>query len=440
MNPHEMSMRNQASSISNLRSNRSAAVLGGAAIALATAAFIVNRRVARAERSHLPRGKFITVDGVRLHYIDRGNGPVVVFLHGNGAMMDDLLISGTIDAAANYRTIVFDRPGFGFSERPRNRGWSATEQAVLFAKALSFLEVNEPIVFGHSWGTLVALAMALNHPQSVKGLVLVSGYYFPTPRQDVLLLSGPSIPIVGDVISHTVAPFVGDMTGWPLIKKMFAPQPIAQRFRREFPMELALRPNQIKAFSQEATQMTASAQMLCNRYSAISCPTVIIAGDADTIVDHERHAQRLHASIPGSRLSVMPGAGHMIHHLAPARMVGAIDLIQRGEISRETVRSEAATWGTPAHRRDPHRSVYTSAVVSDRAIVPPDAVGWMVRVTTPPAREDFWMAAYSDKSDAESAVRKHLNASSDEELEGVATLSPEDLAKQHMNPGDVKHS
>ena len=133
-----------------LRSHRVAALLGGTAIALAASALIVNRRVARAERAHLPKGKFITVDGVRLHYIDKGSGPTVVFFHGNGAMMDDLMISGIIDAAANYRTIVFDRPGFGFSERPRNRSWSAAEQAALFAKAFSFLELNEPIVFGHS--------------------------------------------------------------------------------------------------------------------------------------------------------------------------------------------------------------------------------------------------------------------------------------------------
>jgi pimeloyl-ACP methyl ester carboxylesterase len=158
-----------------LRSNRMAALLGGTAIALAASAVMVNRRVARAERAHLPKGKFITVEGVRLHYIDKGSGPAVVFFHGNGAMMDDLLISGIVDAASQYRTIVFDRPGFGFSERPRNRTWNAKEQAALFAKAFSFLGLNEPVVLGHSWGTLVALAMALNHPQSVGGLVLASG-------------------------------------------------------------------------------------------------------------------------------------------------------------------------------------------------------------------------------------------------------------------------
>ena len=43
------------------------------------------------------QGRFVTAGGVRLHYLDRGSGRPVVFLHGNGAMIEDLLISGVID-------------------------------------------------------------------------------------------------------------------------------------------------------------------------------------------------------------------------------------------------------------------------------------------------------------------------------------------------------
>ena len=361
-----------------------------------------------------------------------------MFLHGNGAMMDDMLISGVVDAASsNYRTIVFDRPGFGFSEKPRDRIWTAGEQANLFAKALSFLNLQQAILFGHSWGTLVALGLALNNPGLIRGLVLASGYYFPTPRKDVLFVSAPSIPIVGDVISHTVAPYVGALTGWPLIAQMFAPQPIPQRFRREFPMELALRPNQIKSYSQEAALMVTSATQLCARYKTIDCPTVILAGDADRIVNYKRQAQRLHASIPGSRITVLQGVGHMLHHTDPLRIIRAIDLIAEGSLSRDTVRSEASTWGTSGHEVRPQEQ---NLSMSDEALVPPDAVGWMVRVTRPPASEEFYFAAYEAKSEAEAAVRAHVRVSSSDDVEGVATLSPSDLAQQRLHTGDVRHA
>ena len=58
--------------------------IAAAAIALAGSAVIVHYRARAAERAHPPRGAFVTTDGVRLHYIERGSGRPVVFLHGNG--------------------------------------------------------------------------------------------------------------------------------------------------------------------------------------------------------------------------------------------------------------------------------------------------------------------------------------------------------------------
>ena len=330
-------------------STRTSSLLGVAALALAGSAVVVNRRAAQAERDYLPKGRFVTVEGVRLHYVEKGSGPPVVFLHGNGTMLEDLLISGVFrHAATAYRALVFDRPGFGHSERLRDRHWTAAAQASLFAKTFAALGLGRPIVVGHSWGTLVALALALAHPQSTGGLVLASGYYFPTPRNDVALFSPPAIPVLGDLISYTVAPLIGEVIGWPLIAKMFAPQPISPQFEREFPMPLALRPSQIKAFSQDTSHMITAARQLSPHYQSITSPTVIMAGDADRIVSIERQSQRLHAAIPGSRLEVLNGAGHMIHHLDPARIVRAIDLIATGGITRASMQAEAATWGAPA--------------------------------------------------------------------------------------------
>jgi pimeloyl-ACP methyl ester carboxylesterase len=82
--------------------------------------------------------------------------------------------------------------------------------------------------------------------------------------------------------------------------------------------------------------------------SRIRCPTVVTAGDADGIVNVDRQARRLHGAIPGSRQDVLAGAGHMIHHVDPARIVKAIDLIATGGITQASMEAEAASWGTPA--------------------------------------------------------------------------------------------
>ena len=77
------------------------------------------------ERRNPPQGQFIDVDGVRLHYLEQGEGPPVVLLHGNVVTAEDFAYSGLLDLAANdYCVIAFDRPGMWLSDRPNGRPWT----------------------------------------------------------------------------------------------------------------------------------------------------------------------------------------------------------------------------------------------------------------------------------------------------------------------------
>ncbi len=77
-------------------------------------------------------------------------------------MIQDFESSGLIHLAAkSYRVIVFDRPGFGHSSRPRNVVWTPDAQAELLKIALERLDVSHALVLGHSWGASVAIALAL---------------------------------------------------------------------------------------------------------------------------------------------------------------------------------------------------------------------------------------------------------------------------------------
>ncbi len=148
-------------------------------------------------RRYPPIGTFVECDGVRLHYLDRGNqdGPVLVLLHGNGMMVQDFVISGVLnDAGRRYRVLCFDRPGFGHSTRPRRRSWTPEAEAELFAAALRRLGVERAIVVGHSWGTLVTVRWGCAFPSwckvSCSLLVIISppgaqtfGCYPPRPSR-----------------------------------------------------------------------------------------------------------------------------------------------------------------------------------------------------------------------------------------------------------------
>lgn len=290
------------------------------------AAALTNHALARrAERRNQPEGKFITVDGVRLHYIERGTGSVIVLLHGNGTMAQDFVLSGVLDLLAkDHRVIAFDRPGFGFSERPRCRIWTAAAQAALLHKALLGLDVRQPLVVGHSWGTLVALALALREPADVAGLVLLSGYYFPTVRADAAVQSWPAVPVLGDILRYTISPLLARLMAPAAYRKMFAPSSVTPRFACEFPLDLAVRPSQIRASAAESALMIPEAADLAEHYSELSIPIAIVAGVGDRIVDCESQAGRLGAELPQRRLRKISDAGHMIHHTVPDKVAAVI--------------------------------------------------------------------------------------------------------------------
>lgn len=312
----------------NARQSASAG-LAVAAVGLGLLAswLLVRAKTRQVEREHPPAGSFVTVDGVELHYLERGEGPVLVLLHGNGVDAQDWEQSGVLDAAAaRYRVIAFDRPGFGYSKRPRSTLWTADKQARLLRHALQELRVESAIVVGHSLGTQVALAMGLQAPDLVRGLVLVSGYYYPSLRLDTMVASPPAIPLVGDALRYTVAPLAGRLI-WPAaVGRAFAPLPVADSFHATSPW-MSLRPSQLRANAADGSLLVPSAMSLARRYKELKMPVQILAGTQDGVCDCGHNAERLHGDLRHSELSVTPGVGHMLHYAEPGKVLAAIDTI-----------------------------------------------------------------------------------------------------------------
>jgi pimeloyl-ACP methyl ester carboxylesterase len=297
-----------------------AAALGGlAALNLALAKL--------AEWRTPPIGRFITVRGVRLHYLDTGarNGQPLVLIHGNASLIQDFTSSGLIALAAKrYRVIAFDRPGYGYSARPRGTVWTPAAQADLLNAALKKLGIANAIVLGHSLGASVAMALGLKQESAAGAVVLASGYYYPTLRLDVALVSLGAVPVLGDLFNHTTAPMVSRLI-WPLLlRKMFGPAPVPRKFKA-FPKEMAFRPSQIRAGSVDAALMIPNARAFQKLYRALKIPAVIVTGEGDRLVDPKQSA-RLHSDIGHSRLNRIPRTGHMVHQTATRRIMAAIDL------------------------------------------------------------------------------------------------------------------
>ena len=291
-------------------------------VGLALTAVVNHRLARRAERHNPPTGRFIEVHGVRLHYVEWGEGKPLVLLHGNGSMIQDFASSGLIEMAAErYRVIAFDRPGYGHSGRPRGTTWTPEAQADLIHAALAQIGVSRATVVGHSWGALVAVALASKFPAFVSGLVLASGYYYPSMRSDVVVLSAPVIPLVGHVLRYTLSPILTRVM-WPLLmRRLFGPATVPEKFDA-FPKEMALRPSQLRASAAESALMIPAARWA---RTDLQMPVAIVAGEEDRLIDFDRQSAWLHDEIAHSVLHRVPGAGHMVHQTATAAVMAAID-------------------------------------------------------------------------------------------------------------------
>jgi pimeloyl-ACP methyl ester carboxylesterase len=274
-------------------------------------------------------GEFVTVEGVRLHYVSQGAGVPVVLFHGNAGFTHDYAsVIGKL-AERGFRALAFDRPGHGLSERPETEIATAEVQARLVRAALLKLEVERPIMVGHSWGGLLVLTYALQYAAEISALVLLAPASYPEPEQYSPQKTLVEIPGLGDLIIKVSGP----MINWEIrrtLERAFSPDEVPTEYL-ELAMAVWNRPGQVRAIIQDEAEYSRTAEVLSHRYSEIRIPTVIITGDADMLVKPEMHAFPLHRAISHSKLVVLPETGHMVPQTRPEAVMEAVQIV--GDLS-----------------------------------------------------------------------------------------------------------
>src|SRR5262249_9498202 len=109
------------------------------------------------------------------------------------------------------------------------------------------------------------------------------------------------------------------------VANVFEPQTPPAGYLRDAATRLVLRPREFVANAQDVAVLKDFVTAQAARYGAITAPTVIITGDRDNTVHPETHARAVVKMIPGAKLMVLEGIGHMPHHVAAGSIVAAID-------------------------------------------------------------------------------------------------------------------
>jgi pimeloyl-ACP methyl ester carboxylesterase len=293
--------------------------------------------VMRLEHSHRPAGRYVPVDGGRLHVVDLlptrpSDLAPVVLLHGASGNLEDQRLTLGNALAAKRRVIMIDRPGHGFSERPGGTAdASPGRQAALIEQALAALGVARTVIVGHSWAGALAAAMALDFPERVAGLVLLAPVTHPWPGGISWYYALASMPVVGRFFALTCAFPLGSLLIANAVANVFEPQLPPADYLRRTATRLVLRPQEFVANAQDVAVLKDFVTAQAPRYGAITAPTVIISGDHDDTVHLKTHARAVAKMIPGAKLIVLEGIGHMPHHAAAGSVIAAIDALANSE-------------------------------------------------------------------------------------------------------------
>lgn len=311
-----------------------AAIATGVALlwlAGAVATFMIARSI---EARYPPTGRFVEVTGGRLHVIERGPeggapAATVLLLHGaSGSSAEPMLALGQ-RLAAKFRVVAIDRPGSGWSDRiAGTAAASPARQASVIREALDRLGVGRAIVVGHSWSGALATNLALDHADRVAGLVLLAPVTHPWPGGAISWYYTPTNwPVFGRLLTHTLATPAGLALVPATLAAVFAPQAPPPNYVDDAQIPLVLRPASFQANAQDVAGLNAFVTGQSKRYGEIRAPTVIISGDADRIVWTNLHSRSLEREVPGAKLIVLPGVGHMPHHAAPELVTREVEAL-----------------------------------------------------------------------------------------------------------------
>ena len=297
-----------------------ALVLGGCGVAVDRRA---TAREAEAEAEYPPIGQIIEVEGTKIHAFVEGQGPDLILLHGASGNLRDFTFSLSHALARDFRVIAFDRPGLGWSDDLGAAGVSPMEQARVLQAAARQLGVRNPVVLGHSYGGSVAMAWALTDPETA-GLVLVSGATMPWPGGLGSWYDITASRLGGATVVPLITAFAGEGRAQAAVEGIFAPDAVPAGYKDYVGAGLTLRRDSLRINARQVNGLKPYLQMMAPNYAKLTLPVEIIHGTADTIVPAKVHAIPLSKLLPDANLTLVEGAGHMIHQAHPDIVLAAV--------------------------------------------------------------------------------------------------------------------
>jgi pimeloyl-ACP methyl ester carboxylesterase len=227
--------------------------------------------------------------GVRVHYLDEGEGPTVFFHTGGGGDGRMWATAGYLDALPGRRYLSFDHRGHGLSDRPEAVEAHRLEEYIADAKAvLEAAGVGRATLISYSDGANVVFALAALYPELVNAIVHIGGFAHPNEQMEDRRQVAAEARRVGlrALLEEMAAQEDEPAPGWLMENLCSTPTEM-------FALEL---------------DGWAGAPNPCTYLSDVSAPTLILCGERENA---DGAAELAIGSLPDGVLHVIPGFGHL---------------------------------------------------------------------------------------------------------------------------------
>jgi pimeloyl-ACP methyl ester carboxylesterase len=257
-----------------------------------------------------PPSQFVEIDGVRMHYRDEGEGPVVILLHANysSLFMWEPWVAVLRD---RYRVIRLDLPAHGLTGPEPSGNYTLERIQQLFEKFVDEKGLERFTVVGTSIGGTVAMRYTADHPDRIERLVLISpGSLEPRVRGRT---TPANVPKAADLLAYILPK---SFTRFMLTNDYGDPERVSDAVVDEW-YEMWMREGNRLAMLNLLRQYVSGG--VEDKIRAVSVPVLLIWGEKNKRVPLALayETKNLLVNSPEVRLEVLPGIGHMLVQEAP---------------------------------------------------------------------------------------------------------------------------
>jgi haloalkane dehalogenase len=271
---------------------------------------------------------FIDVEGANVHYIDEGQGPVMLCLHGNPtwSFLYRHIVTGLRD---RFRCIAVDYPGFGLSTAPPGYGYRIVEHARVIEAFVDALGLQQITLIVGDWGGPIGMWNATRHPERFRAFVIGNTWAWPAQGdkgfEGFSKAMGSSLGQFAikrlDFFQRVLGP------GGPGRGKL--PKAVKRMYRRTHPTPADREP--VAIMPREILEARALLQEIEEGFPRVAhLPALIVWGARDRAFQ-ERHRERWEQIFPNHRTVILESASHFFQEDAPLEVVSAIRAWWPGE-------------------------------------------------------------------------------------------------------------